>query len=81
LLRASQEFILRKITKKLEEQLHRAHKMEAIARLAGGVPHDFNNILTAITGYSGVLVSSYDEENPLPQTWKKLKRPRQGLLP
>jgi len=49
---------------RLEAQLRQTQQMEAIGRLAGGVAHDFNNMLTAIRGYSELIESSLAPDDP-----------------
>lgn len=49
---------------RLEEQYRQAQKMESVGRLAGGVAHDLNNLLTPILGFGGLLQEDLREDDP-----------------
>jgi signal transduction histidine kinase/CheY-like chemotaxis protein len=57
-----------------EEKLRQAAKMEAVGLLAGGVAHDFNNILFVILGYTELLLSEAAEQQPLKGRLEEVRR-------
>lgn len=67
--------IARDITERklLEEKYRHSQKMEAIGLLAGGISHDFNNLLTAITGYSEISLAGMPADDPLRPNLEEIK--------
>ena len=50
---------------KLQTQLNQARKLESIGQLAGGVAHDFNNMLSIITGHAEMMIEDLDPHHPM----------------
>jgi signal transduction histidine kinase len=68
--------ITRDVTERmhLEEQLRNAHHLEAIGRLAGGVAHDFNNILSIIMGHGELLLRTASPDDRMRNGLEQIRR-------
>jgi two-component system cell cycle sensor histidine kinase/response regulator CckA len=58
----------------IQEQLAQSQKMNAVGQLAGGVAHDFNNVLQAIIGYSDLLLANHRPTDPAFQDIMQIKQ-------
>ncbi|MHA1157591.1 MAG: cell cycle histidine kinase CckA [Alphaproteobacteria bacterium] len=60
--------------RKLEQQFAQSQKMQAVGQLAGGIAHDFNNVLTAIIGFSDLLLANHRPSDPSFQDIMNIKQ-------
>ncbi len=59
---------------KLEDELRQTQKMDAIGKLAGSIAHDFNNAITAVMGYSSLMIARLESSDPLREDARQILR-------
>jgi two-component system, cell cycle sensor histidine kinase and response regulator CckA len=59
---------------RLEAELRQAHRIEAIGRLAGGVAHDFNNVLTSMLGHADLIMDTLAQDDPNRDDIEEIRR-------
>ncbi|MDX9754646.1 MAG: ATP-binding protein [bacterium] len=62
------------VQKELEEQLHESKKLESLAILAGGIAHEFNNLLTVIMGFSDMILRKVSLDSPMGHYVHEIKK-------
>jgi PAS domain S-box-containing protein len=62
------------VSKRLEGQMRQAQKLEGIGQLAGGVAHDFNNLITVITGYAQMALDELPADHPLRDSIEEIRQ-------
>lgn len=72
-LQAAHDELERRV-KSTEAQLRQAQKMEAVGQLAGGVPHDFNNMITVLQGNTDLALTKIGEDEPVYRNLKEIRR-------
>ena len=62
------------MTRAAEERIQAGQHMEALGQLAGGVAHDFNNMMTVVTGYSELLLTRGGADHPFRKPLEEIKK-------
>lgn len=70
--RVDEQRRIQEALRRSEEHLHQSERMETMGRLAGGISHDFNNLLTVIAGYSEMLMLDFQHD-------EKVRAPAQEI--